>query len=85
MSIIGEASIPKGVIIHKSRTIEGHPEETCENCGGPNITWFAPSELWNAVARVEDYEPMLCPICFAKMAEEKGYKPTAWVLSMERI
>ena len=58
-----------------------HPEDTCQRCGGPNIVWFADSALWNAYASDAD---ILCPICFAKAAESKGFVPPAWVISPEQ-
>ena len=27
-----------------------HPEDVCERCGRENVTWFAPSDLWNRAA-----------------------------------
>lgn len=39
-----------------------HPEGTCDDCGGPNICWWAESELFNSVA---DRAAILCPLCFA--------------------
>jgi hypothetical protein len=39
-----------------------HPEGRCEGCGGPNICWWADSELWNSVAERAE---ILCPLCFA--------------------
>ena len=60
---------------------EPHPEDTCEKCGGPNITWFVASPLWNKYAR-ERY-CIVCPLCFAKMAEDAGFVPTAWQLVPE--
>lgn len=50
----------------------GHPEATCDDCGGKNVIWFAPSEMWNKVARRPDGEPMLCPRCFILRAEAMG-------------
>jgi hypothetical protein len=52
-----------------------HPEETCERCGGLNVlSWHAPSPLWNAVLRDpvtrEDRWSIICPRCFAELAEE---------------
>lgn len=68
----------------KSAQIEKHPEHSCENCNGTNVVWFAPSIIWNAVARHEDgTDPMLCPICFIKLAESKGYNKQAWEIKPE--
>ena len=54
-------------------------EETCEQCGGKNVCWFSPSDIWNAVARRADgTDPMLCPNCFIQMAETAGYDKDAW-------
>jgi hypothetical protein len=52
-------------------------ESVCHRCGGPNIVWFAPSPLWNAVMRgqAEPYElhdGIVCPTCFGILADEAG-------------
>ena len=60
----------------------GPAESACEACGGPNIIWFAPNDLWNAYAG--NY-CILCPICFARRAESGGLRPTAWVLRPEEV
>lgn len=67
-----------------ARPIEAdHPESTCEHCGGLNVSWHVESPLWNKVVRSEgDYEPMLCPRCFAVMAYRAGIDKH-WVLSIE--
>lgn len=60
-----------------------HPEAWCDDCSGPNIIWYAPSDLWNRVARRENgSDPMLCPICFVRRAEDAGVK-TAWSVEPE--
>lgn len=56
-----------------------HPEATCERCGRPNApTWHAPSPLWNAVLRDPatgaDAFSVLCPPCFAELAEARGLR-----------
>lgn len=72
------------VPIAKKANLSAHPEDTCEDCGRDNVTWFAPSKLWNDVARREDgSDPMLCPICFIKRAEAAGQKIQAWQLAPE--
>ncbi len=41
-------------------------EAICDDCNGPNVTWFAPNDLWNRAAREPDgTDPMLCPRCFS--------------------
>lgn len=45
-----------------------HPEGTCQECGGPNISWWAESELFNSVA---DRAEIICPLCFAGRIEAK--------------
>lgn len=47
-----------------------HPEDFCERCRRENIVWCAPSELWNKV--VGSPNGILCPVCFAKLAEAGG-------------
>jgi hypothetical protein len=72
---------------YKSRLLQPnikHPEDTCENCGNENVTWFTSSDIWNAVSRRTDgTDPMLCPICFIQQAEEKGYNKAAWEIKPE--
>jgi hypothetical protein len=59
------------------------PEDSCQRCGGANPVWTAPSPLWNAVIRegsingVETYS-VVCPSCFAALAEEQGIAVSAW-------
>lgn len=47
----------------------GHPEERCTRCGGPNIVWHAPSELWN---RAVPEDGIICPLCFVVAARAAG-------------
>lgn len=49
---------------------DGHPEAICERCGGPNVVWFAPNDLWNRV--IGSPEGIVCPRCFVLAAEAKG-------------
>lgn len=51
-----------------------HPEAYCHRCGGPNITWWAPSPVWNYVMGYPDeaHDGIVCPLCFAELAEAKG-------------
>jgi hypothetical protein len=63
-----------------------HPEATCEECGRENVTWFAPSKLWNKVCRANrgsTADPMLCPVCFIKRAEAAGYNGQTWKVAPE--
>lgn len=59
------------------------PGEPCEKCGSSNITWFAPSALWNQVVRAHGHLEMLCPVCFVQLAEAAGVNPTAWRMAPE--
>ena len=58
-----------------------HPEGTCDRCGGGNVCWFAPSPLWNTVARSHGYG-ILCPLCFIVLAEAQGLR-AAWKIEPE--
>lgn len=55
-----------------------HPERHCGRCRGPNVSWTAPSPLWNQVMRGGDinapelFGGIVCPTCFARTAEERG-------------
>jgi hypothetical protein len=59
-----------------------HPELRCEKCGGDNVTWFAPNELWNAVNGSPN--GIMCPLCFIRTAEAKGFNTAAWRVDQER-
>lgn len=70
--------------------VHPHPEDTCHRCGGPNLTWFAPSPLWNEVMRGGDingadlFDGIVCPTCFAVLAEEAGIAQF-WRFSAGRV
>lgn len=64
----------------------GHPEDICDDCGRANVVWFAPSPLWNIVARRPDgTDPMLCPTCFIHRANKAGQGHQAWKISQEFV
>lgn len=68
------------------RTSEDRPrrECLCEGCHREYPVWVTTNALWNEFVRAFDQpEPFLCPTCFAERAEERGAKPTAWVLVPE--
>lgn len=60
------------------------PESYCHCCGGPNISWSAPSPLWNAVMRggsingPTEFDEIICPLCFAALAIERGVAGAHW-------
>lgn len=62
-----------------------HPEAKCEDCGGANVVWHAPSPIWNKVCRPEGYrcDPMICPTCFVIRAEKAGIHSTSWRIAPE--
>lgn len=65
-----------------------HPEDLCAECGGPNVVWFAPNDLWNAVMRDgdrgnPDLVGIVCPVCFIRRAERAGHRPPAWRVEPE--
>lgn len=68
-----------------------HPEDHCHRCGGPNIPWSAPSPLWNAVMRGgsingdELHDGIVCPTCFAILAEQRGIAHALWRFSADRV
>jgi len=64
----------------KAAETTAHPEHRCERCRGPNVVWFAPNEIWNAVHGQWD---ILCPPCFVQLAEAAGIRPTAWRVAPE--
>jgi hypothetical protein len=60
-----------------------HPEAVCDDCGGANVIWSAPSDVWNKVCRPNGEivaDPMLCPTCFAVRAKRAGLD-VSWTLS----
>jgi hypothetical protein len=59
---------------------DAHPEAFCERCGRPNVTWFAPSAVWN---RAVPKGGILCPVCFVQSAERAGIRPPAWEVRPE--
>jgi len=67
-----------------------HPESYCHRCGGANVSWSAPSPLWNQVMRGGDidgpweFDEIICPTCFAVLAEERGVA-THWRLTADRV
>ena len=62
------------------REPSSHPEAFCGRCGRPNVTWFAPSEVWN---RAVPQGGILCPVCFVQAAEKAGIRPPAWEVRPE--
>jgi hypothetical protein len=56
-----------------------HPEDYCHKCGGPNISWYAPSLLWNQFVRAKNEPEIICPICFVQLAKASGSDVT-WSL-----
>lgn len=65
-------------------------ERRCQRCHGPNLPWSAPSPLWNQVMRggdvngVEIHAGIICPTCFAVLAETAGVADL-WRLHAERV
>lgn len=67
-----------------------HPERRCHRCANPFRPWVAPSPLWNQVMRggdvngVEIHAGIICPTCFAVLAETAGVADL-WRLHAERV
>ena len=55
----------------------------CEDCGGKNVRWHAPFEIWDSVM---DTEPgvstggVRCVLCFVRRAWDKGLTDVNWEL-----
>lgn len=64
----------------KQRESDQPTEGHCERCRREYPVWCAPNEIWNRVVRDEHF---LCMDCFARLAEERGLKPTAWIVNPE--
>lgn len=58
--------------------LDAHPEDFCHKCGQPNISWFAPNELWNKSVRAANQPEILCPVCFVKLTEAAGLREQTW-------
>lgn len=61
--------------------------EVCRRCGGENVSWFAPSPLWNLVMRGNDidgdalFNDLVCMRCFVVLANDVGVEGT-WRLAV---
>ena len=64
-----------------------HPEDYCHRCGGRNILWSAPSEVWNPVMRPGGdksgwlWNEIICPSCFGLLFVER-FPETSFVLTI---
>lgn len=61
-----------------TRVAGEHPEDFCHKCGHPNISWFAPNQLWNEAVRAVNQPEILCPVCFVKLTEIAGIREQTW-------
>ncbi len=59
----------------------GHPEAICQLCGRENMVWHAENELWNAV---DPSKGIICPVCFKRLALEKGIHTTFKCVDMKQ-
>ena len=50
-----------------------HPEDFCNDCGNPNVVWYAPNELWNKLCEKPE---IICPKCFQDRADKAGIPTT---------
>lgn len=72
-------------------TPEPSDETRCHRCGGKNCTWSAPSPLWNEVMRGGDingpwqWNEIICPPCFAELAETSGVAARGWRFTADRV
>lgn len=55
-----------------------HPEDFCDECGGRNIVWSAPNDVWNQVTG-HPAGLILCPVCFVRRADAAGFRD-CWTL-----
>jgi hypothetical protein len=64
-----------------------HPEFRCERCEALNVLWYAPDEAWNEVMDRSEYsrKTVLCPRCFALLADEHGWYVELYRAEMERV
>lgn len=83
---------PKAAAVPAAATDDepDHPERKCWRCLGPNVSWSAPSPLWNEVMRggdingAEIHNGIVCPTCFAVLAQEAKIADL-WRMSAERV
>jgi hypothetical protein len=67
-----------------------HPEIYCHRCGVTNVSWVAPSPLWNEVMRGGDingenpFDGIVCPTCFVVLAETTGIA-SGWYLTADQV
>jgi hypothetical protein len=61
-----------------------HPENYCHRCGGRNISWFAPSLIWNEAVRDKGEPGIICPLCFVELAALVGYD-TTWAITPDNV
>lgn len=70
--------------------VEMHPEDFCHRCLGPNVSWCAPSPLWNYVMRGDDingsepFDGIVCLTCFAILAQD-ALAGDMWRLEPQRV
>lgn len=60
-----------------------HPEDRCDDCGRPNINWYAASDRWNLALERRPGEapnPVLCPVCFVERWEDVTGLHATWHL-----
>lgn len=58
----------------------------CSRCGtADNPIWFTDNVFWNAVVRSAplswidgEGDGFMCPTCFVRLADERGYYVTGW-------
>ena len=68
--------------VRQAQDTDAGVESKCQRCGGRNLlSWCVANATWNEI--VAERWNILCPICFAELAEQKGKAPTAWWLSRE--
>ncbi len=62
---------------------EPQPEDYCHRCGGKNISWATPSDVWNPIMRPDgpdspwEWNEIICPLCFAELFEAR-FPNTSW-------
>lgn len=60
-----------------------HPEDICHRCGGKNMTWWTPAEVWNPIMQPDGpdapwrWNEIICPQCFAELFEQQ-FPDTGW-------
>lgn len=58
-----------------------HPEDYCHRCGGRNVTWYAPQDIWQEAVKYQlqrGISGICCPSCLVQMHEAATGERLIW-------